>query len=213
MAHSIHRHSESLMNAFERVVIRIVQDIMKHQYSPTGLVLGSHKGETPFQTRPPLPYLVASLEAKSTTSPAYVVYKTGGGPEDCQFFNEPPNHIPHGYSWLYVPDCASTTRPIRYGAARVSGAEDEKKECLVQYATRPSHENLAPGVATADQIDIILRDQFGMIPKRMALSYTKLYPSEYDLIPLPHKYRLPKFTKFIGSEGASTIEHIRRYLT
>jgi hypothetical protein len=36
VAHSLHRHSESLVNAFERVALRVVQEIMKHQYSPTG---------------------------------------------------------------------------------------------------------------------------------------------------------------------------------
>jgi hypothetical protein len=55
VAHSLHRHSESLVNAFERVALRVVQEIMKHQYSPTGPTLGSYKGELPFQARPPLP--------------------------------------------------------------------------------------------------------------------------------------------------------------
>ena len=31
VAHSLHRHSESLVNAFERVALRVVQEIMKHQ--------------------------------------------------------------------------------------------------------------------------------------------------------------------------------------
>jgi hypothetical protein len=35
VAHSLHRHSESLVNAFERVALHIVQVIMKNQYSPT----------------------------------------------------------------------------------------------------------------------------------------------------------------------------------
>jgi hypothetical protein len=43
-AHSLHRHSESLVNAFECVVLRIVQEIMKNHYSPIGPTLGSHKG-------------------------------------------------------------------------------------------------------------------------------------------------------------------------
>jgi hypothetical protein len=36
VAHSLHQHSESLVNAFERVALSVVQEIMKHQYSPTG---------------------------------------------------------------------------------------------------------------------------------------------------------------------------------
>jgi hypothetical protein len=62
VAHSLHRHSESLVNAFERVALCIVQEIMKHQYSQTGPTLGSHKGELPFQARPPLPYALAAAE-------------------------------------------------------------------------------------------------------------------------------------------------------
>jgi hypothetical protein len=112
VAHPLHRHSGSLMNAFKRMAIHIVQEIMRHQYYPMGLVLGSHKREITFHTRSPLPYSVASPEAQSAASPAYVVYKMGGGPEDCQFFNEPLNHIPHGYSCMYVPNCAATAHPI-----------------------------------------------------------------------------------------------------
>jgi hypothetical protein len=48
---------------------------MKNQYSPTGPTWGSHKGELPFQTRPPLPYALAAPESHG--APAYVVYKVG----------------------------------------------------------------------------------------------------------------------------------------
>jgi hypothetical protein len=75
VAHSLHRHSESLVNAFERVALRVIQEIMKNQHSPTGPTLGSHKGELLFQTRPPLPY--ALVAPKSHGAPAYVVYKVG----------------------------------------------------------------------------------------------------------------------------------------
>jgi hypothetical protein len=53
-----------------------------------------------------------------------------------------------------------------------------------------------------------MRDQFGILPKRRAIGYTKPYPSDYDLIPLPPKYRLPEFTKFSRAEGSSSIEHV-----
>jgi hypothetical protein len=90
----------------------------------------------------------------------------------------------------------------------------DKQAWLAKYATGPSHDNtyLAPGAQTADQISAILRDRFGILPKRRMISYTKPYPSDYDLIPLPPKYRLPEFTKFNGSEGSSSIEHGSRYL-
>jgi hypothetical protein len=63
-----------------------------------------------------------------------------------------------------------------------------------------------------DQISAILRDQFGILPRRRAIGYTKPYPSDYDVIPLPPKYRLPEFTIFSGAEGSSSIEHVSRYL-
>jgi hypothetical protein len=63
VAHSLHRHSESLVNTFEHVVLRVIQEIMKNQYSPTGPTLGSHKGELPFQSRPPLPYALTAPES------------------------------------------------------------------------------------------------------------------------------------------------------
>jgi hypothetical protein len=83
VAHSLHRHSESLVNAFERVTLCVVQEIMKNQYSSTGPTLGSHKGGLPFQTRPPLPYALAAPESHG--APAYVMYKAGGDPGDYQF--------------------------------------------------------------------------------------------------------------------------------
>jgi hypothetical protein len=75
VAHSLHRHSESLVNAFERVTLRVIEETMKNQYSPTGPTLGSHKGELLFQTRPPLPYALVALESHDAS--AYVIYKVG----------------------------------------------------------------------------------------------------------------------------------------
>jgi hypothetical protein len=85
-----------------------------------------------------------------------------------------------------------------------------KQAWLAKYATGLSHDNTysAPGAQIADQISAILRDQFGILPKRRTISYTKPYPSDYDLIPLPPKYRPLEFTKFNGSEGSSSIEHV-----
>jgi hypothetical protein len=90
----------------------------------------------------------------------------------------------------------------------------DKQAWLAKYATGPSHDNTysALGAQTVDQISAILRDQFGILPKRRMIGYTKPYPSDYDFIPLPPKYRLPEFTKFSGSEGSSSIKHVSRYL-
>jgi hypothetical protein len=82
------------VNAFEHVALRVFQEIMKNQYSPSGPTLGSHKGELSFQTRPPLPYTFTALESHGAL--AYVIYKVGGDPVDYQFFNELPKEVPHG---------------------------------------------------------------------------------------------------------------------
>jgi hypothetical protein len=104
-AHSLHRHSESPVKAFERVVLRVVQEIMKNQYSPIGPTLGSHKEELSFQARPPLPYALVAPESHG--APAYVVYKVRGDPGDYQSFNQLPKEVPHGYACAYILDSSN----------------------------------------------------------------------------------------------------------
>jgi hypothetical protein len=103
---------------------------------------------------------------------------------------------------------------IQQAAGGVSGMDADKQAWLAKYTTGMNNDNTysAPGAQTVDQISAILRDQFDILPKRRTIDYTKSYPSDYDLIPLPPKYRLPEFTKFNGSEGSSSIEHVSQYL-
>ncbi|KAK1645268.1 hypothetical protein QYE76_063073 [Lolium multiflorum] len=100
----------------------------------------------------------------------------------------------------------------RTAAAGSLGAEAEKQAWLAKYTTAPVQESSAATTSTADQISAVLRDQFGILPKKKIIGYSKPYPNEFDLIPLPPKYRLPDFNKFSGSEGSSSIEHVSRYL-
>ena len=60
VAHTLHWHSESLVNELERVAHRVVQEVIKNQYSPSGPVLGSHRGEAALQSRPPVSYSLAA---------------------------------------------------------------------------------------------------------------------------------------------------------
>jgi hypothetical protein len=211
VAHMLHRHSESLVNELERVAHRIIQEVIRNQYSPLGPILGSHKGEAILQSRPPISY---SLTAPGLQSlPIYVIYKIGGDPGEGQFLTEPPKEIPHGYTCVYIPDNINPTRSGQLVGTGASRVDAEIHAWLAKYATGPSAEPSAPGVLSVGQVSIILRDQFGILPKRKVIGYSKPYPSDYDLIPLPPKYRLPEFTKFSGSEGASSIEHVSRYLT
>jgi hypothetical protein len=110
----------------------------------------------------------------------------------------------------YIPDSNNPVHSIQRADRGVSRANADKQAWLAAYATGPSHDSAhsAPGAQMVDQISAILRDQFGILPKRRAIGYTKPYPSDYDLIPQPPKYRLPEFTKFSGAEGSSSIEHV-----
>jgi hypothetical protein len=115
LLHGSHRfvyYILALFTACKRLAVftHIIQEIMKNQYSPLGPTLGSHKGELPFQTRPPLPYTFAAPESHG--APAYVVYKVGGDPVDYQFFNELPKEVPHGYTCAYIPDNSNPIRSI-----------------------------------------------------------------------------------------------------
>jgi hypothetical protein len=137
----------------------------------------------------------------------------GGDPADHQFFSEPPKEVLHGYVCAYIPDGGHPAQPTQRATGGTSIVDADKQAWLATYATRPSHEGThsALGAHTVDQISAILRDQFGILPRRRAIGYTKPYPSEYDLIPLPPKYRLREFTKFSGAEGSSSIEHVSQY--
>jgi hypothetical protein len=134
----------------------------------------------------------------------------GGDPVDYQSFNEPPKEVPHWYACAYIPDSSNLVHLIQQAAGGVFGMDADKQAWLAKYAIKPSHDNTssALGAQTVDQISAILRDQFGILPKRRTISYSKPYPCDYDLIPLPPKYRLLEFTKFNGSEGSSSIEHV-----
>ena len=78
VAHTLHRHSESLVNELERVAHHVVQEVIKNQYSPSGPILESHRGEASLQSRPPLPYSLTNPGLQG--SPIYAVYKIGGDP-------------------------------------------------------------------------------------------------------------------------------------
>jgi hypothetical protein len=44
------------------------------------------------------------------------------------------------------------------------------------------------------------------------LIYRTLYLAAYDQLPVPHKYKLPNFTKFSGQGEVSIVEHINRFI-
>ena len=58
----------------------------------------------------------------------------------------------------------------------------------------------------------VMREQFGLRTKQQSVMYKTPYPSAYNQIPLPHKYKMPDFTKFSGQGEVSTMEHVNRFL-
>ena len=58
----------------------------------------------------------------------------------------------------------------------------------------------------------VMREQFGLRPKQQSVMYKTPYPPAYNQIPLPHKYKMPDFTKFSGHGEDSTMEHVNRFL-
>jgi hypothetical protein len=123
---------------------------MKHQYSPTGPTLGSHKGELPFQAKPPLRYALVAPESHG--SPAYIIYKVGGDPVDHQFFSKLPKEIPYGYMCAYIPDSNNPVHSVQRTAGGVSAADADKQAWLAAYATGSSHDSThsAPGAQMVD---------------------------------------------------------------
>jgi len=69
-----------------------------------------------------------------------------------------------------------------------------------------------PQVDWSTKIAEVMREQFGLRPKQQSIMYKTPYPLAYDQIPLPHKYKMPDFTKFSGQGEVSTMEHVNRFL-
>src|SRR5688572_33149474 len=58
----------------------------------------------------------------------------------------------------------------------------------------------------------VIQDQFGLKPKVQTYTYRTPYPPAYDLLPFPHQYKVPDFTKFSGLHDTSTVEHLNRFI-
>ena len=126
---------------------------IRHQYSPSGPALGTHQGELPLQSRPPLPFALAAPEVPST--PGFVVYKIGGDPSDYQFLYEAPKEIPHGYTCTYVPDSSNwalmnqtATAGTSGTAGGTSGSDLEKQTWLAKYATPTNVQSSTPAASS-----------------------------------------------------------------
>jgi hypothetical protein len=61
-------------------------------------------------------------------------------------------------------------------------------------------------------LTIILRESFGTESKDQGRVYQKSYLDYYDQLPYPRGYRVPKFSKFSGEDGKTTLEHIGQFI-
>lgn len=64
----------------------------------------------------------------------------------------------------------------------------------------------------ADMIADVMREQFGLKPNDSAIMYRHPYPKYFDRVPLPNRYKILNFSKFLGQDNVLTYEHINRFL-
>ena len=62
------------------------------------------------------------------------------------------------------------------------------------------------------EITDMLQNRFGLKPKQQAYMYRTPYPSAYDQIPFPPRFKVPDFTKFSSKDDTSTFEHVNRFI-
>jgi hypothetical protein len=63
-----------------------------------------------------------------------------------------------------------------------------------------------------DHFTEMLLEQYGIKPKQKSYMYKTPYPSCYDQIPFPPRFKVLDFTKFSGQDETSTMEHITRFI-
>jgi hypothetical protein len=57
-----------------------------------------------------------------------------------------------------------------------------------------------------------LLKQYGIKPKQQSCMCRTPYPSGYDQIPFPPRFKVPDFAKFSGQDETSTMEHITQFI-
>jgi hypothetical protein len=63
-----------------------------------------------------------------------------------------------------------------------------------------------------DHFSEMLQKQYGIKPKQQSWMYRTPYPSGYDQIPFPPRFKVPDFTKFSRQDETSNMEHITRFI-
>jgi hypothetical protein len=63
-----------------------------------------------------------------------------------------------------------------------------------------------------NQLATILCGSFSIEPKGQGPIYQKPYPDYYDQLPYRRGYIVPKFSKFSGENGKTTLEHVGQFI-
>ena len=92
-----------------------------------------------------------------------------------------------------VTQTASAAQPMAIPSRQLASAALPMASSTSQPASTAGQQ-----IDWASKIAEVMRDQFGLRPKQQNLMYRTPYPAAYDQLPLPHKYKLPDFTKFSG---------------
>nr|AAM08797.1 Hypothetical protein with similarity to putative retroelement [Oryza sativa Japonica Group]AAP52972.1 retrotransposon protein, putative, unclassified [Oryza sativa Japonica Group] len=57
-----------------------------------------------------------------------------------------------------------------------------------------------------------MKEQFGLRPKDAGNLYRQSYPEWFERVPLPNRFKVLDFSKFLGQDSTSTYEHVSRFL-
>lgn len=109
-------------------------------------------------------------------------------------------HNPH----MVVPQPTLLPPPVDRSSNQPTGPMDVQP--MVQSPS--GHQQ----IDLVNKITEVMQEQFGMKPKQQTCTYRTPYPSHFDYIPLPHRYKVPDFAKFSGQDDASSVEHVNRFL-
>jgi hypothetical protein len=80
---------------------------------------------------------------------------------------------------------------------------------------KSSRATTKPGVDPnnlTNQLATIPRESFGIKPKGRGQVYQKPYLDYYDQLLYPRGHRVPKFAKFSGEDGKTTLKHVGQFI-
>jgi len=107
----------------------------------------------------------------------------------------------------HMPQIASVNQLMTSGSPQLASVAQPMVSALPQPASTANQQ-----VDWTSKIAEVIRDQFGLRPKQQSFMYKTPYPPAYDQISLPHKYKVPDFTKFSGQGDVSMVEHVNRFI-